>query len=423
MFTALFHIRRHACIPRVLAPALLLSASVATSADVQLIAKGTVPGTARDLSGMSELIAPDRPHDLLGAFGSAIDYTGADDVYWAVADRGPLDGAAPFRCRMHQFRFSIVPGADGQPGVIDWAILKTVLLTDERGLSCMGGSRFINIANDSASRRFDPEGMRLSASGTSVFLSDEYGPHVDEFGLDGRRIRRIPIPASASIDHASADPDEEMPPRNRRGRQPNRGFEGLALSPDGTTLWIIPQSPLIQDGGLDDKLERAGINIRVVKLDLASGKANEYLYLLADKSLGINEMLAVDDQRFLLIERDGKAGEKARIKNITLADFTEATDISSIDQLPRMGMPPGVVPARSEVFIDLLDPRFGLLGKQFPAKIEAITFGPRLPDGRHTLLVASDNDMRPEEPTSLWMFAFQDQDLPGIQLRQPASKP
>lgn len=383
-------------------------------ADIELIAVGAIPGTARDLSGMTEMITPDCPHDRLGAFGSAIDYTGKDDLYWAVADRGPLDGASGYRCRMHLMRLRVIPaaaGGQGKPGTVEWEVVKTVMLTGESGLGLMGGTKYLNPLDGAASRRFDPEGARLARSGESVFLSDEYGPHIDEFALDGRRVRRIPIPGPAGIENHSADPAMEMPPRNRRGRQPNRGFEGLALTPDGTTLWTMPQSPLIQDGGLDDKLERAGINIRVVAIDLANGSTRQYLYMLGDKSLGVNEMLAVDDRRFLTIERDGKAGSEARIKRIMLADFTEATEISGVEKLGKIGLPPGVTPARTETFIDLLEPRFGLAGAGFPAKIEAITFGPMLADGRRTLLVASDNDMKGDEATCVWVFAFGSADL------------
>ena len=36
--------------------------------------------------------------------------------------------------------------------------------------------------------------------------------------------------------HSSADPIQELPPVNLRGRQPNRGIESLAISPDGSRL-------------------------------------------------------------------------------------------------------------------------------------------------------------------------------------------
>jgi hypothetical protein len=40
-----------------------------------------------------------------------------------------------------------------------------------------------------------------------------------------------------------------------------------------------------------------------------------------------------------------------------------------------------------------------------PEKIEGLSFGPALADGRRTLLVSTDNDLIPENPTLVWVFA------------------
>jgi hypothetical protein len=39
-------------------------------------------------------------------------------------------------------------------------------------------------------------------------------------------------------------------------------------------------------------------------------------------------------------------------------------------------------------------------------KIEGLAWGPDLPDGRHVLYVASDNDLFPDLPTQLYAFAI-----------------
>ena len=41
-----------------------------------------------------------------------------------------------------------------------------------------------------------------------------------------------------------------------------------------------------------------------------------------------------------------------------------------------------------------------------PEKIESLTFGPDLADGRKTLLVVSDNDFVKEKPTMIYVFAI-----------------
>ena len=58
------------------------------------------------------------------------------------------------------------------------------------------------------------------------------------------------------------------------------------------------------------------------------------------------------------------------------------------------------------LIIDLLDPRFGVVESGLPAKIEGLAFGPDLADGRHLLIVTSDNDFIATEATSFMAFAI-----------------
>ena len=50
-------------------------------------------------------------------------------------------------------------------------------------------------------------------------------------------------------------------------------------------------------------------------------------------------------------------------------------------------------------------------------KIEGITWGPKLRDGRRLLYVISDNDLFPGLPTQLYAFAV-DEDAAGIRVRE-----
>jgi hypothetical protein len=50
--------------------------------------------------------------------------------------------------------------------------------------------------------------------------------------------------------------------------------------------------------------------------------------------------------------------------------------------LLRTGIRDGVRPVGAAVWLNLLDRRFGLAGAKFMKKLESITFGPDLPDGR-----------------------------------------
>ena len=96
--------------------------------------------------------------------------------------------------------------------------------------------------------------------------------------------------------------------------------------------------------------------------------------------------------------------------------FDGASDISAFgnepdDGLPLSRPPAGVTPVAKRPFLDLLEPRFGLATNDFPAKIEGLTWGPDLPDGRRLLLITSDNDLKPQSPTFFYAFAVDQADL------------
>ena len=219
---------------------------------------------------------------------------------------------------------------------------------------------------------------------------------------------------------------EELPPGNTKGRQSNRGMEGLAISPDGSTLYGMMQNALIQDGALDAGNTRRGLHNRILQIDLATGRTREFVYVLSDRRFGVNEILAINDHQFLVLERDGNAGTGAAFKRLFKIDITGATDVSGVASLPQTGpLPAGIVPVSKEPFLDLLDPRFGLAGETFPEKIEGLAFGPDLPDGRHLLLVTSDNDFFADQPSRIYAFGISPSSCRGSSPRccRPATSP
>jgi hypothetical protein len=372
-------------------------------AAITLLGTAVIPPDAADLSGLTDALEDNTPHNRLGSFGSAIAYTGVGDRYLGAADRGPADGAASFRNRFHEFDLILHPG--GTPAV-EFRLVKTTLLTTVEGGRFIGLAAAIDPA-DVRGKRLDPEGIRLGPAGT-VLISDEYGPSILEFSREGKLIRSLPVPAAFAIAHPIADKEGEIA-GNTSGRVTNQGFEGLAVTPDGRKVLAILQSPLIQDGG------KRGVNCRLLEVDLVSGRTRQFLLPKGHRKNNFNELLAINDYQFLAIERDSEAGGGAALKAIVMVDINDASDIGAIASLPAQGLPEGVRPASKAMFLNLLDTRFGLVGPRFPEKIEALAFGPDLSDGRHTLLVANDNDFKADEPTSIWVFAIDPSALSGLQ--------
>jgi len=386
-------------------PALLTFALLATTFSavppVEFLGKALIDGGMTDRSGLRGLSAPAVPQNRFGGWGSAIDHRGPGDTYVVACDRGAGDGIASFKSRLHELTITVHPG---ETDPVRWTIGKAILLTNEKGANLLGTANMIDADHPADSLRFDPEGVRIMADGTFL-VSDEYGPFIDQFNASGQRVRRMPVPARFRCAAPKPTPQEEQA-ANTSGRQSNRGFEGLALTPSGNRLVALLQSPLIQDGGVDAKGRRIGINIRALSFDTASGKSTEFVYQLKGPADGVSEILALDQTRFLVLERDGKSGHKADHRSLYLIDTAAATDISAIPALPQFDLPPTIKPVTKTELIDFLDPAFTLAGTGMPEKIEGLAFGPDLPDGRKLLIVTVDNDFKLDVPNEIWAFAI-----------------
>lgn len=380
--------------------AAISSIAVSASAEqgITLIGTGIVSGTAKDGLKLTPATLEDNvtPHDQIGGFGSAIAYTGVDNLYLATPDRGPADGATTYNDRSYLFSIAVNPGAATPVAV---ALEEANVLVDEKDRVLTGSA-----AAFSTGLRFDPEGIRLDGKG-GYLVSDEYGPFVYRFSADGERTAKLSLPAKFAIAKPAAIAADELPPNNTSGRQSNRGMEGLAISPDGSKLYGMMQNALIQDGALDVANKRVGLNNRLVQIDLASKATREFVYQIDKASLGVNEILAINDHEFLAIERDGNAGAAAAFKKLVKFDITGASDVSKIAQLPTSGLPQGVTPVTKTAFLDLLSSDYALAGEGFPEKIEGIAFGPRLADGRVLLIVTSDNDFFADKDSKIFVFA------------------
>jgi hypothetical protein len=394
--------------------AIVLALAAPAWADITLLGIATIPGDATDLSGLTGRLADGTPKDRLGGMGSGIAYTGVDNRYVMIADRGPKDGGPDFQCRFHTFDIAV---AINPTPSVKAKLVSTSLLKNKAGKPLVGDPAAFDKAHPfdlEKSRRLDPEAVRVGKRGT-IFLADEFGPYLLEFSRAGELLRSLPVPAKFIPRKLDQEATGELPPHNTVGRQPNRGFEGLAIAPDGSKLYALLQNPLIQDGAVNAKLERIGIHNRLLELDVASGKTREFVYSLDGPDLGANELVAVGGTEFLVLERDARVGKNALVKKVFRIDLAGATDVSALAALPAKGLPIGVKAVHKSLFLDLLDVKFTLKGPAIPDKLEGMAFGPDLADGRHLLLITTDNDFVADVPIQIYAFAVGKGDLPAFQ--------
>lgn len=377
---------------------LLANLTGVSTGQVTLLKEIKISGKSKDKSGDSGTLEDGTPADQLGG-PSGMVWTGQGMKYLWLSDRGPKDGATSHTPRFHLVNLENIMS----PG-FELKIEKTVKLNSEDGTPLTGRSTAIDMKNPLKSLRFDPEGIALWEGKTVI--SEEYGPAIRVFDKDGKQVADWPVPERFRVGTPSGDEAEELA-KNKSGRQPNAGFEGLCSDGNGGLLAIV-QRPLLQDGGVDASGKRAGTNVRILNMCGPNCKPRELVYALEDKSHGISEISHLEGSKFLAIERDGK---EAKFKKIVIFDISNATDVSNIERLPGNGLPASMIPVRKRLLIDLLDPKFGLAGKDFPEKIEGLAKGPDLENGQKSIFIASDNDFEADEPIRIWWFAISPKEM------------
>lgn len=319
-------------------------------------------------------------------FFSDLYYDAARNEYWGVSDRGPGGGVLAYNTRVQRFTLD-VDRATGRVG--NFQVAQTIFFTSD-------GATLNGLAPSPASalgNAFDPEGFVVNPRTGTLLVSDEYGPSLVEFDRDGRQLRRFTTPdnllprnADGSLTFAGTN--------NVTGRTSNRGFEGLAVSPDGRFAYAVLQSGMANEGGGN------GTYARLVKFDVATGQAvAQFAYPLdaATQGRGVSALVALGNDRFLVDERNNRGvGVGATLtpasKLVYPVDLSGATDISTV---PLTGgvLPAGVVPvAKGAAVLDLGANTLAALGGFAPEKLEGLAVGPRLDDGRYLVLAGSDND-------------------------------
>lgn len=145
----------------------------------------------------------------------------------------------------------------------------------------------------------------------------------------------------------------------------------------------------------------------------------------------ISDVVAVNDHEFLVDERDGKGlgdDSNAVFKRIYRIDLTGATDVSAISGAAALTA--RAVP--KTLFLDVVQVLTNHLiaPASIPAKLEGIAFGQDvLRNGslEHTFYIANDNDFlatvkkggaTADNPNQIFVFAFDDFDLPGYEPQQ-----
>jgi hypothetical protein len=375
--------------PRRAARALCLAlfAFAGSSAQAQLLSTSqfvngiAVPGGALDNSVGSDF-------DRRVGFFSDLYYDGNRNEWWGLSDRGPGGGLLNYETRVQRFTLDV----DGVTGAIsNFQVAQTVKFSGPGGALNGLAPSPANVLG----RSFDPEGFVVNPVTGNFLVSDEYGPSVYEFSRSGQLVRQYTTPANLVPATAAGTDYTALPPTATAGRENNRGFEGLAISPDGRFAYAVLQNGTIQDGW---SASSRGIYTRIVKFDTATGQSvGQYAYRLdsAGQGRGVSAIVALGNDKFLVLERNNRGvGVGATLatadKRVYQIDLTSATDVTGV-ALPASATVIGAV-TKSAQLVDLDADTLAALGNKSPEKWEGLAVGPKLANGSFLLLAGTDND-------------------------------
>lgn len=254
-------------------------------------------------------------------------------------------------------------------------VLRAIPLVDAQGAPVTGLSNDNNdeqsYANaDSGSLPYrtsglDTEALQLLPDG-KFLIADEYGPSVIVADANGKvLVRYVPEGKKYATTGYLIKP---ILPAIFKQRRSNRGFENLALTPDGKTVYATLQSPM---GDAKDKAYEKSRLVRILRMDISNpleakvtgmfavlqSAKSDYPETDKQKDLKYSDAVAISAEKLLLLERATK-----KVK-LVLADLSKATDLlagnyadnlkpeENHEQLSALN----ITPASTEVMFDSRD--------------------------------------------------------------------
>ncbi|MEH2068769.1 MAG: phytase [Nostoc sp.] len=332
---------------------------------------------------------------------SGVTYDAANNRYYAISDDRSLVAPARF--------YTFTTSDSG------------VTFTNVTPLKDTNGNFF-------ATNSLDTEGIALTNNGT-VFISSEgevnptagrvTNPFIKEFSLTtGQEVRSLSVPSKflPVVQDTNSDGIVDAGDTQTSGVYNNLAFESLTITPDQKTLFTATENALSEDG-LKASLTN-GSPSRILQYNLVTGQPEkEYLYITdaipeapnpstGSADNGLADLLAIDNRgTFLALERSFAQGVGNTIK-IYEVSLQGATDISFDDSLNNLSAEQlaAIKPAQKHLLLNLTDlnlptdANHPITGVD---NIEGLAFGPKLADGRQSIVLVSDNNFSSSQYTQI----------------------
>jgi 3-phytase len=235
----------------------------------------------------------------------------------------------------------------------------------------------------------DPEGLVLTKDRELVVTSEGItnsliDPFLRLYGLDGAFHASLQLPQEflPTADHST-------------GVRQNLAFESAGVPPNGRFLFTATENALFQDGPAATPAN--GSRARILRYNLQTGRLDRQWSYLTDPVVqtpvpptnfsvnGLVELLPLSNEFLIAMERSFSVGVPGTGNSIKLYKVS-LTGASS--------------QARKSLLLDL-----DTLGLPLD-NVEGMTLGPRLPDGRQSLVLVSDNNFAAAQFTQFLLFAL-----------------
>jgi hypothetical protein len=213
---------------------------------------------------------------------------------------------------------------------------------------------------------FDIESFREAKDGTFWF-GEEFGPFLLHTDRRGRLLEApFPLPGVQA-------PQNPFLGGNTPNLPGSRGFEGMAITPDGKTLYPMLEGALTTD--TDQR--RLIINEFSIRDQRYTGR--QFFYRMDSVAHAIGDFTAVSKRLFLVIERDSFQGAQAAFKKIFLVN---------LDDVDQEGF---LVKREVADLLNIRDP-YNLGGQGTTFRFPFVTIESVIPFDRNTIGVLNDNN-------------------------------
>ncbi|MDI2113311.1 esterase-like activity of phytase family protein [Commensalibacter nepenthis] len=288
---------------------------------------------------------------------SGIDYDPKTDTYLVESDHQTIDGASLGYSVMFRVKLNRLTDKNEHPTI---EFLSAQPLVNEKG----------NPISDAESIRLDPNGNGF------WYTTEEKPAGIYHYHQEGS-VTKIAVPDNITT-----------------RAQDNLSLEGSSFAPDGS-YYVSMERNLTGDA--------TGYS-RIMKYDANGNIVAQYAYYtdrpstIGATSNGISEILSLDNNTLLIMERgdnknqtgvtEGASRNRVRIYKVSLINAQNVLDIDYLAaNNTKLLDKTKIFDSQDSSIVDKLNTNETKIDN-----IEGMTLGPKLPDGRQSLILVSDNN-------------------------------